>query len=96
MRELLWFILVGPKCHHKHQQLLTSVLVRQRQRAITDTCGEGSVKTDRGGVVGPQAQECRQLLKAGKGKEMDSLDSFRRGCIQDQQFFVFNFNIIFI
>ena len=46
MRELLWFILVGPKCHHKHQQLLTRVLVRQRQRAVTDTCREGSVKTE--------------------------------------------------
>ena len=46
MRELLWFILVGPKCHHKHQQLLTSVLVRPRQRAVTDTCREGSVKTE--------------------------------------------------
>ena len=70
MRELLWFILVGPKCHHKHQQLLTSVLVRQRQRAITDTCGEGSVKTDRGGVVGPQAQECQPPPpEAGKGRE---------------------------
>ena len=77
MRELLWFILVGPKCHHKHQQLLTSVLVRPRRRAVTDTCREGSVKTEteeeRWGHKPRNASLLHQKLeKAGENSSLES------------------------
>ena len=77
MRKLYWIIWMGPKCHHKHQQLLTSVLVRQRQRAITDTCGEGSVKTETEeeswGHKPRNASLLHQKLeKAGKNSSLES------------------------